>query len=308
MSQNLHKSVLLEESLEGLKLSEKGIYVDATFGRGGHSRAILSQLEGEGRLIAIDRDHTAEEHAKKHFSDEPNFTFIRGRMGAIKEHLAKIGVEKISGILMDIGVSSPQLDEAERGFSFMNDGPLDMRMDQSRPFTATDWVMNTELDEMIRIFKSYGEERFSTRIARKIVEKRAEAPIDTTAKLVEIIREAIPFEDPKKHPATRVFQAIRIAVNEELKELEEILEASLTLLKSGGRLVVITFHSLEDRIVKNFMKEQSTTVDLYPDLPILIEGKAAELKLVGRAIKASPEECRENIRARSAVLRIAEKL
>lgn len=306
-----HLSVLLHEAVAGLNIQPDGCYVDATFGRGGHSRAILDQLnsaKGKGRLIGIDRDLAAAAHAKMHFANESRFHFCHGAMSQMAEHLAELGINGIDGVLMDIGVSSPQLDEAERGFSFMQDGPLDMRMDQTHPLSAKEWVMETPLEEMITTFKVYGEERFATRIARKIVAAREEQVIDTTFKLVALIREAIPFEDPHKHPATRVFQAIRIAVNEELSELEKSLEASLTLLNRGGRLVVITFHSLEDRIVKNFIKQESEVKDLYPELPILIEGEPPKLKRIGRAIKASKEEQQQNIRARSARLRVAERL
>lgn len=303
-----HISVLLEESLEALAIKPDGIYLDATFGRGGHSRAILERLNEEGHLYAIDRDLTAKAHAEEHFSQAQNFTFIHGEMSRMESLLHAQGVERVDGILMDIGVSSPQLDEAERGFSFMKDGPLDMRMDQSASFSAREWVAETPVEEMIRIFKEYGEERFSTRIARAIEAKRREEEITTTLQLATIVSDAIPFKEGRIHPATRVFQAIRIAVNGELDELKSGLEQAVNLLSKQGRLAVISFHSLEDRIVKHFMRDKSEVKDLFPDLPILITDSKPVLKTVGKAVRASKEECAANVRSRSAILRIAEKI
>ena len=305
-----HKSVLADESLAGLNIKPDGIYVDATFGRGGHSRLILNELKGAGRLISIDRDEAAEAHAKLHFADDDNFTFCRGNMSGIEAHLKSIGIEKVDGVLMDIGVSSPQLDDASRGFSFMRNGPLDMRMNQAEGMTAAEWVMTTPLETMIQVFRDYGEERLAARIAREIVKEREEREISTTFDLVEIITRVNPLRQGRKqkHPATRVFQAIRIAINSELDELRLALSGAVNSLAVGGRLVVISFHSLEDRIVKNFMRDRSEVKDLFPDLPILITDSNPDLKLIGRAIKASDEECERNIRARSAVLRIAEKI
>ncbi len=303
-----HISVLLEESLEALAIKPDGIYLDATFGRGGHSRAILERLNEEGHLYAIDRDLTAKAHAEEHFSQAQNFTFIHGEMSRMESLLHAQGVERVDGILMDIGVSSPQLDEAERGFSFMKDGPLDMRMDQSASFSAREWVAETPVEEMIRIFKEYGEERFSTRIARAIEAKRREEEITTTLQLATIVSDAIPFKEGRIHPATRVFQAIRIAVNGELDELKSGLEQAVNLLSKQGRLAVISFHSLEDRIVKHFMRDKSEVKDLFPDLPVLITDSKPVLKTVGKAVRASKEECAANVRSRSAILRIAEKI
>lgn len=304
-----HLSVLAKESLEGLAICPNGIYIDATFGRGGHSRLILNQLGEEGLLIAIDRDKAAEEYAKKHFLKRENFYFIRGNMSDIKHHLAQLDITQINGILMDIGVSSPQLDEAERGFSFIQDGPLDMRMNQEEGLSAHEWIMMASIEEMTRVFRDYGEERYAPLVAKEIAKTRQEEPIRTTFQLVEIIKRVIPQRGhEKKHPATRVFQAIRIAINKELDELIKTLESTLTLLKKGGRLVVITFHSLEDRIVKQFMREHSQVKDLFPDLPILIEGEKPILRVIGKAIKASEPESQQNRRARSAILRVAEKI
>lgn len=307
-SPHKHISVLLQESISALNINPKGTYVDATFGRGGHSREILKHLDADGLLIGIDRDLTAQAYALEHFKDFENFKFVRGEMGNILALIRGLGIEHVDGILMDIGVSSPQLDEAERGFSFMKDGPLDMRMDQESPLSAEVWVAETDTDEMTRVFKSYGEERFSGRVARAIDEARLEKRITSTLELANIISNAMPFKEGRIHPATRVFQAIRIAVNGELTQLEAVLEQSVELLNDKGRLAVISFHSLEDRIVKHFMREQSTVKDLFPDLPVLITEGSAKLKVIGKPIKASDEECRENVRSRSAILRIAERV
>lgn len=310
MDQSSHKhiSVLLQESITALNIKPNGIYVDATFGRGGHSREILKHLSSEGLLIGIDRDLTAKAYAEEHFSEFTNFKFVRGEMGNIVALVRSLGIEHVDGILMDIGVSSPQLDEAARGFSFMKEGPLDMRMDQASPLSAEVWVAETDTDEMTRVFKSYGEERFSGRIARAIDEARAEKRITSTLELANIVSNAMPFKEGRIHPATRVFQAIRIAVNGELDQLEDVLAGSVELLNDEGRLAVISFHSLEDRIVKHFMREQSTVKDLYPDLPVLISEGSAALKVIGKPIKASEEECRENVRSRSAILRVAKRV
>lgn len=303
-----HVSVLLEESITALNIKPNGIYVDATFGRGGHSREILKKLSSEGLLIGIDRDLTAQAYAYEHFSLYENFRFLRGEMGNIATLIRSIGISEVDGILMDIGVSSPQLDEAERGFSFMKEGPLDMRMDQKAELSAEVWIEQTSVEEMTEVFKKYGEERFSRRIAQAIERERAEKPITTTLQLANIISDAMPFKEGRIHPATRVFQAIRIAVNGELEQLEAALAQSVEILGHEGRLAVISFHSLEDRIVKHFMRDQSKVKDLYPDLPILISAGKPALKVIGKPIKASDEECRENVRSRSAILRVAERV
>lgn len=305
---NKHISVLLNESIEALNINPSGIYVDATFGRGGHSQEILQHLNPEGLLIGIDRDLTAEAYAHEHFAKYPNFKFVRGEMGNMLSLIRELGIEHVDGILMDIGVSSPQLDEAKRGFSFMKEGPLDMRMDQAASVSAEDWIAETEVEAMAHAFKAYGEERFSGRVARAIDEYRQEKRITSTLELAEIVSNAMPFKEGRIHPATRVFQAIRIAVNGELDQLESALSHAVELLGPEGRLAVISFHSLEDRIVKHFMREQSMVKDLYPDLPVLISAGDAALKVIGKPIKASDEECRENVRSRSAILRVAKRV
>lgn len=305
---NKHISVLLNESIEALNINPSGIYVDATFGRGGHSQEILQHLNPEGLLIGIDRDLTAEAYAHEHFAKYPNFKFVRGEMGNMLSLIRELGIEHVDGILMDIGVSSPQLDEAKRGFSFMKEGPLDMRMDQATSVSAEDWIAETEVEAMAHAFKAYGEERFSGRVARAIDEYRQEKRITSTLELAEIVSNAMPFKEGRIHPATRVFQAIRIAVNGELDQLESALSHAVELLGPEGRLAVISFHSLEDRIVKHFMREQSTVKDLYPDLPVLISAGDLALKVIGKPIKASDEECRENVRSRSAILRVAKRV
>ncbi len=302
-----HQSVLLNEAISALSLLNSGIYIDATFGRGGHSRAILQVLSEKGRLIAIDRDPEAKKFATT-FSHDKRFQFIAGEMQHLSSLIDVSLHGKIDGILMDIGVSSPQLDNADRGFSFMHDGPLDMRMDPDSGISAAEWVATTPLDEMITVFREYGEERFARKIAQCIVEKREVLPITSTHQLANIIQSAQPFREAHKHPATRCFQAIRIAVNDELGQLTKALEASLKLLRQKGRLAVISFHSLEDRLVKQFMRAEANVHDPLPDLPQLIVDKAPCLKIIGKPIKASAFECKNNPRARSAILRIAEKL
>lgn len=307
MSDFQHISVLLNEAIDALNIQPSGIYVDGTFGRGGHSAEILKRIES-GRLISIDRDPTAKKCAEEKFANQPNFTFYAGCMSEIQTAVSASGVEKVDGVLLDIGVSSPQLDDADRGFSFMKDGPLDMRMNPEAGISAAEWVAKSDFDTMARVFREYGEEKFPGRIANQIIKSREIAPITTTHQLASIIAEAVPFKDKHKHPATRVFQAIRIAVNEELTELAKTLEAAYSILKPGGRLVVISFHSLEDRIVKNFMNNYAKPKDLMPDLPVAQFVAPATLKLIGKPVKASDEESHNNPRARSAIMRIAERL
>lgn len=303
-----HTSVLLTEAVEALNIKASGTYVDATFGRGGHSKAILSNLDNEGQLIAIDRDPEAQKYAKEVFSEFSNFHFFSGRMSNLDDALTHFEVEKVDGVLMDIGVSSPQLDDAQRGFSFMQEGPLDMRMDPSNGVSAEEWVNNSDYAEMVTVFRTYGEEKFASKIANKIIYEREKQLITTTKQLAEIISSAVPFKDKHKHPATRCFQAIRIAVNEELKELEETLEVAYRHIKSGGRLVVISFHSLEDRIVKQFINQYAKPKDQFPDLPIACAVTAPTMKITYKPIKASAQECEKNPRARSAIMRVAEKI
>ncbi|MEQ2352679.1 16S rRNA (cytosine(1402)-N(4))-methyltransferase RsmH [Pseudoalteromonas piscicida] len=304
-----HISVLMTETLDALAINPEGIYIDGTFGRGGHSGEILKRLS-TGRLQAIDQDPQAIKAAEK-FADDARFSIARSRFSQIKSVAEQAGIlGQVDGILLDIGVSSPQLDDADRGFSFMKDGPLDMRMDPDSGRSAAQWLAEAELEEMVFVIKKYGEEKFATRIARKVIEVREHTAITTTAQLTQLIDEAVPVKDKHKHPATRTFQAIRIYINSELEEIQTALQASLEVLKPGGRLVVISFHSLEDRIVKQFIKKQSKGEAIPRGLPLTDEQlkQNLTLKAVGKAIKPSDAEIAQNPRSRSSVLRVAEKL
>ncbi|KTD39346.1 S-adenosylmethyl transferase MraW [Legionella nautarum] len=305
----VHQSVLLQEAIDGLAIKADGIYVDGTFGRGGHSRAILQQLSNAGRLIAVDKDPEAIRYAEQHFAEDPRFQIYHGSFANLGEWVKEAKVYgQINGILLDLGVSSPQLDNPERGFSFMQQGPLDMRMNLDQELDAARFINNAEADEMAAIFREYGEERFAGRIARAIVAAREEAPIKTTEALAEIVKQANPKWEKHKHPATRVFQAIRIHVNQELNDLIKALDLAMDVLAIGGRLVVISFHSLEDRIVKQFMRNKEYGQRPPPGVPIRNEEIQTKFKRIGKAIKASDSEIKQNVRARSAVLRIGEKL
>ncbi|MCA6952573.1 16S rRNA (cytosine(1402)-N(4))-methyltransferase RsmH [Pectobacterium polaris] len=306
-----HTTVLLDEAVNGLNIRSGGIYIDGTFGRGGHSRLILSQLGPEGRLLAIDRDPQAIEAAKA--IDDPRFSIIHGPFSAMAEYVAELGLTgKIDGVLLDLGVSSPQLDDPERGFSFMRDGPLDMRMDPTRGLSAAEWLMKAEADDIVWVLKTFGEERFAKRIARAIVERNRLEPMTRTKELAELIAAASPFREKHKHPATRSFQAIRIYINSELEEIERALEGALSVLAPQGRLSVISFHSLEDRIVKRFIRHQSRGPQVPAGLPLTEEQLRSQggqtLKAVGKKLMPSEAEVAENPRARSSVLRFAERL
>jgi 16S rRNA (cytosine1402-N4)-methyltransferase len=303
-----HITVLLNEAVDGLNIKPDGIYIDGTFGRGGHSRLILEKLGEQGRLIAIDRDPQAAKSAEI-FKSDKRFEFFHQNFASIVPLLEQKGLlEKVDGILLDLGVSSPQLDQADRGFSFMNDGPLDMRMDTTSGISAADWIAVASVEEMKKVIKEYGEEKFALRIARGIAENRAIEPITTTLQLAKIIDVATPVKDKFKHPATRSFQAIRIFINDELGELTRTLDVTQKVLAKEGRLSVISFHSLEDRIAKRFIKKKSKG-DSYPKgLPVMESQLNKEFKMIGKAIKASKTEVEANPRSRSAVLRIAEKL
>lgn len=309
-----HYTVMLKETVDGLDIKSDGIYVDCTLGGAGHSEYLLSQLGENGHLYAFDQDQKALDNAEKRLAKyvaAGQVTFIKSNFRYIKEALAAENVHHVDGILYDLGVSSPQLDEAERGFSYHQDAPLDMRMDQSAAFSAYNVVNEYTYQELVKIFFRYGEEKFSKQIARKIEAARETAPIETTGQLVELIKEGIPAPARRKggHPAKRIFQAIRIAVNDELGAVEDSLEEAISLLKPTGRISVITFHSLEDRIVKTIFKEYSTPKDLPPGLPMVPEEYQPILKLVNRKpITASETELAENNRSRSAKLRIAEKV
>lgn len=306
--QSNHYPVMLSESVAGLNIDPNGIYIDCTFGRGGHSRAILNELGEQGRLLAIDQDPEAIRYADANFDDR-RFEIQHGSFEALQQYCeARDWVGKVDGILIDLGVSSPQLDEAERGFSFMRSGPLDMRMNPQTGLSAKEWLTQVDEKTLAQVLKQYGEERFSGRIARHIKEAVQEQKLQTTLDLAQVVTKASPKTEKHKHPATRTFQAIRIAVNRELDVLKTVLEASVAVLKTGGRLSVISFHSLEDRIVKQFIRDQSRIKDLFPDSPIQLEVIEPVIKKVGKPVFPSKEECQENPRSRSAVLRIAERI
>jgi len=308
MSAGEHVPVLMAPVLEGLDVKKGGCYLDATFGRGGHSRAILSRLGEGGRLIAIDRDPAAEASVTGQLARDPRFEMVRGDYAQLETFLGERGlVGRIDGVLMDLGVSSPQLDDARRGFSFLRDGPLDMRMDPGAGTSAASWLAAVDEKELRRVLRRYGEEPSATRIARAIVAARAEAPIETTAQLAAIVSDALPHADGKRHPATRTFQAIRIVINDELGQLETGLEQAVRVLAPGGRLCVISFHSLEDRIVKRFMRDESREPEQYRGMPDIPKEFRPRLRLVGKAVSATDEEIASNVRARSARLRIAER-
>jgi 16S rRNA (cytosine1402-N4)-methyltransferase len=307
-----HTTVLLKETVDGLQVKEDGTYVDCTLGGAGHSSYLLSKLSKDGHLFAFDQDDIALANAKEKLSSyEGKVTFIKSNFRYLTEKLAEHGVEKVDGIIFDLGVSSPQLDNPERGFSYHHDAPLDMRMDQQSDISAYDVVNHWSYEDLVRIFFKYGEEKFSKQIARKIEAHREKEPIRTTGELVEIIKEGIPAPARRKggHPAKRIFQAIRIAVNDELKVFEEAIAQSIELLKPEGRVSVITFHSLEDRICKSAFKEAATPPEIPRNMPYLPEGYEPKINIVTRKpIVPSEIELEENNRARSAKLRIAEKI
>ncbi len=301
--------VLLGPAIAGLNLKADGWYIDGTFGRGGHSGAILEGLGANGRLLAIDQDPQAIDNANPALKSDPRLELINGKFSEVKRYAIERNVlGKVDGLLLDLGVSSPQLDEAERGFSFRSDGPLDMRMDPGHGQSAAEWLNRVEERSLRKVLQQLGEERNASRIARAIVAARAIAPIRRTSELAEIVRSAVPARGQKKHPATKTFQAIRIFINDELAELEKALEASIDLLAPGGRLCVISFHSLEDRRVKRFMRNASREPEQYRGLPNIPQEFQPPFKLVGKAISPTDEEIAVNVRARSSRLRIAERL
>lgn len=304
-----HRPVLLTEVLEALAIRPEGRYVDATFGRGGHSTAILQRLGEAGRLLAIDRDPQAASVAATRFRDCRRFVFRQGSFARLDALVRDgCGWEQVDGILFDLGVSSPQLDDAGRGFSFLRDGPLDMRMDPGSGPSAAEWLAEASADDIARVLRELGEERFARRIALAIVAQRQRAAIETTGELAGLIEAAVPVRERHKHPATRSFQAIRIFVNGELEAIREALPRAVDLLAPGGRLVVISFHSLEDRIVKRYLRDQARGDRLPPELPVPSSASQARLRLLGRPIRATAGEVADNPRARSAVLRAAERL
>ncbi|MCI8839254.1 MAG: 16S rRNA (cytosine(1402)-N(4))-methyltransferase RsmH [Oscillospiraceae bacterium] len=311
MMEYTHKPVLLEECLDGLNIRPGGVYLDGTLGRAGHSLEIVKRLAA-GRLIAIDRDKAALDAAPARFGEYlDRVTLVQGSFGGLAGILASLNVDGVDGMLFDLGVSSPQLDDGSRGFSYLQDAPLDMRMDQSAPLTARDVVNGWSQEELKRVLWQYGEERYAGPIAAAIARVRENAPIETTGQLAELIRSAMPAKArrEKQHPAKRSFQAIRIAVNDELGELERLLECALEALNPGGRLAIISFHSLEDRLVKTAYARWARGCTCPPDFPVCVCGKTPRVKLVGRRpITAGEEELKENPRARSAKLRLAERL
>ena len=303
-----HITVLLNEAVDALAVREDGIYVDGTFGRGGHSRLILSRLGSQGRLIVFDKDPQAIEAAQKLAEQDGRVTVVHDGFSSFQTTLDKLGIEEIDGALFDLGISSPQIDDGARGFSFRFDAPLDMRMDPTRGMSAAEWIATASEQDLHEVIKNYGEERFSRQIARAIVAQREESPIDTTRKLAQLVAQNVRTRERGQDPATRTFQAVRIFINRELEEVEAVLPQVMGRLKQGGRLAVIAFHSLEDRIVKQFVKKYSQ----HPPLPRWAAVKEADLplpplKAVGKAIKPGIEETASNPRARSAVLRVAER-
>ena len=303
-----HITVLLNEAVDALAVREDGIYVDGTFGRGGHSRLILSRLGSQGRLIVFDKDPQAIETAQKLAEQDGRVTVVHDGFSSFQTTLDKLGIEEIDGALFDLGISSPQIDDGARGFSFRFDAPLDMRMDPTRGMSAAEWIATASEQDLHEVIKNYGEERFSRQIARAIVAQREESPIDTTRKLAQLVAQNVRTRERGQDPATRTFQAVRIFINRELEEVEAVLPQVMGRLKQGGRLAVIAFHSLEDRIVKQFVKKYSQ----HPPLPRWAAVKEADLplpplKAVGKAIKPGVEETASNPRARSAVLRVAER-
>jgi 16S rRNA (cytosine1402-N4)-methyltransferase len=311
MGSDLHVPVLLGPVLDGLRINKDGIYVDGTFGRGGHSAAILAELGPAGRLVAIDRDPQAIAAVPEVLREDPRFELIRGEIAQLGSFMDERGLTgQVDGLLLDLGVSSPQLDDAARGFSFLRDGPLDMRMDPDAGQSAADWLATVSEKELKRTLREYGDEPLAGRIARAIVAARSQRPLATTGALAAIVEAATPakLRTPGRHPATRAFQAIRIAVNDELGQLEAALRQSLDVLATGGRLCVIAFHSLEDRIVKRFMREHSRDAEQYRGMPVVPPEFRAALALVGKPVTASADELAGNVRSRSARLRVAERL
>lgn len=304
-----HTTVLLKEAVEALVTDADGFYVDGTFGRGGHSAKLLSKVSENGIVLAIDKDLQAIESGRERFKQDSRLRLVHGSFADMSNFVddhAHMG--KVSGVLLDLGVSSPQLDEADRGFSFMRDGPLDMRMDTSAGLSAAEWIASAEEQEISRVIKEYGEERFARRMASAVVRERSKTPITRTVQLASILAAAHPAWERGKHPATKAFQAIRIFINRELDDLEVLLSRVVDLLQVGGRLVVISFHSLEDRRVKRFIRDQERGIKLPKNLPVRDVERGVRLKKVGKAVKPTDLEVGDNIRSRSAVMRVAERV
>jgi 16S rRNA (cytosine1402-N4)-methyltransferase len=308
-----HKPVLLDEVIEALNIRADGFYIDGTFGRGGHSREIIKRLGPEGRLLAFDKDPDAVMSVGSDLIQDERFEIIKGSFTMLMQHVKRHEVEaQVAGILFDFGVSSPQLDDAERGFSFRFDAPLDMRMNPSEGQTVAEWLNHARETDIANVIYEYGEERASRRIAKAIVNARVENPVTTTSQLAELVRRAVPSGKGRNkkhdiHPATKTFQALRIFINRELDEIKEVLPQAVDVLCPKGRLAAISFHSLEDRIVKRFMRDQSTPKAYPPELPIMPDSSDVQLKLIGKKLRATKEEIDQNPRARSATLRVAER-
>ena len=306
MTSSAHVAVLAQEAIEALNIRSNGTYVDCTYGRGGHSRLILEKLGAGGRLIALDRDPEAVQAATA--LRDPRFLIVRSPFSRVCDVLQELGVAGVDGMLLDIGVSSPQIDDGRRGFSFRRDAPLDMRMDPDHGQSAAEWLATAQESEIREVIRNHGEERFAKQIAAAIVAARTRGPVDTTRKLATLVADAVPTREPRQDPATRTFQALRIHVNQELEELSVVLPQCVALLGAGGRLVVISFHSLEDRIVKRFMRAQSQADALPARLPVRARDlPQPRMRLVGRAVRVSDRETAANPRARSAVMRVAER-
>jgi len=302
-----HRSVLLDSAVDLLLTNNSGRYVDATFGRGGHSRMILERLAENGALLGIDKDPQAIDEAHTLAASDSRFHAFHGSFAELSHALDQAQWPRVEGVLMDLGVSSPQLDDASRGFSFMRQGPLDMRMNPQQAPSAAEWLASADEKVIADVIFKYGEERFSRRIARLIVERRAETPITTTLELAELAAKAVPKKEKHKHPATRTFQAIRIFINRELEDLELGLKVAAEKLAPGGRLVVISFHSLEDRLVKRFMRDLARGPQMPKGIPVTAAEESSEYRLIGKASKAASDEVTDNVRARSAVMRVLER-
>jgi 16S rRNA (cytosine1402-N4)-methyltransferase len=304
-----HTTVLLHEAVDALVIDPDGFYVDGTFGRGGHAAELLSKLSPQGSVVAIDKDPQAIAEGQVRFSEDTRLQLVHGTFADLSEIVAQMGkTGELSGVLLDLGVSSPQIDQAERGFSFMRDGPLDMRMDTSKGLSAAEWIASADEQEIARVIKEYGEERFARRMASAVVKEREKTPITRTVQLAGILAAAHPAWERGRHPATKAFQAIRIFINRELDDLEALLAQIIDTLKVGGRLVVISFHSLEDRRVKRFIRDQEQGIKLPKNLPIRDVDRGVRLIKVGKAVKPAVSEVDANVRSRSAVMRTAERV
>ncbi|MGB0668676.1 MAG: 16S rRNA (cytosine(1402)-N(4))-methyltransferase RsmH [Porticoccaceae bacterium] len=304
-----HTTVLLHEAVDALVSEPGGFYVDGTFGRGGHTAELLSRLSGQGSVLAIDKDPQAIASGEERFAGDDRLQLFHGSFADLQNVTAEMGKSgEVSGVLLDLGVSSPQLDQAERGFSFMRDGPLDMRMDTSRGLSAAEWIADANEQEIARVIKDYGEERFARRMASAVVRERAVKPITGTVQLASILAAAHPAWERGRHPATKAFQGIRIFINRELDDLEDLLSQVIDTLKVGGRLVIISFHSLEDRRVKRFIRDQEQGIKLPKNLPVRDVDRGVRLVKVGKAIKPASSEVDGNVRSRSAVMRVAERV